>query len=478
MVIDSPEVESLFAFTAFFGDGDAFLSVEIVAGERVFYVGEFVGGTGKDEVTAAGAASGADVHKVVCGADDGLFVLDDHEGISFFAESLEDFDEAGRVAWVETDAGFVHYEEGVYEGGAEAGGEVDTFDFTSGEAPGWSVEAEVGETDLVEIGEAGMDLLAEEGDAGVVFFCGKFFDKWEEVADGEGGDFGQSEAGAFGGGEAKIQGFGLEASAVAVFAAAVGAVAAEEDADVHFVGSGFEPLEVSFDSIPEVVAPDFFGAGSGGAFAVYDEVLFFFGEFFEGDVDVDIAFVGVAEKVALAFLGEAGLEGADDSIGDAEGAVGESSHVVDADAASKATATRAGAEGVIKRKEAGRGGADVDVAMSAVPALGGGVKGGGSGFGFDEVDFSFAEAEGSFDGFLEAALVFFIAGDAVVDDFDALGEAAAFGRFVGANDLAVEEDAQVALGLEEGEKIGGFFAGAFGDVEGEGDEDFFSVEFF
>ena len=48
--------------------------------------------------------------------------------------------------------------------------------------------------------------------------------------------------------------------------------------------------------------------------------------------------------------------------------------------------------------------------------------------------------------------------------------------FVGADDLAVEEDAEVALGVEEGEDVFGF--GVRRDGDGEGDQDGFSREIF
>ena len=69
-------------------------------------------------------------------------------------------------------------------------------------------------------------------------------------------------------------------------------------------------------------------------------------------------------------------------------------------------------------------------------------------------------------------------GEAVLEDVDG-GFAdwrSAIGGFVGAEDLAVVEDAEVALLVEEGEEFGGFGVGRDGD--GEGDEDGLAGEVF
>jgi len=84
---------------------------------------------------------------------------------------------------------------------------------------------------------------------------------------------------------------------------------------------------------------------------------------------------------------------------------------------------------------------------------------------------AFAEGEGLFEGFGEAG---FVAGgdlEAVLDDEDFFGEFFELGWRVGADDFAFEEDAEVALGVEEGEEVGRFCV--LGDGDGEEDEDLF-----
>ena len=56
----------------------------------------------------------------------------------------------------------------------------------------------------------------------------------------------------------EAEGLGLEAFAAAGGAGGVGAVAGEEDADVHLVGLGFEPVEEAFDAIPVAGLPEGF----------------------------------------------------------------------------------------------------------------------------------------------------------------------------------------------------------------------------
>ena len=103
------------------------------------------------------AGAGAEVDEVVGGLHDGLFVLDDDEGVALVAEAVHDADEALDVAGVEADGGLVENEEGAGERGAEAGGEVDALDLAAGEGAGGAVEREVAEADLIEVGEAGGD---------------------------------------------------------------------------------------------------------------------------------------------------------------------------------------------------------------------------------------------------------------------------------------------------------------------------------
>ncbi|HLP00958.1 MAG TPA: hypothetical protein VK163_02950 [Opitutaceae bacterium] len=118
----------------------------------------------ENDVASGGAGLGADLDHVVGGADHRLVVLDDDDGVTGICQRPDDADEPIDVARVKADRGFVEHEERVDERGAEAGGEVDAFDFAAGERARLAVEREVTEADLLEVAEAGADGV--EGEVG------------------------------------------------------------------------------------------------------------------------------------------------------------------------------------------------------------------------------------------------------------------------------------------------------------------------
>ena len=83
--------------------------------------------------------------------------------------------------------------------------------------------------------------------------AGDAVEKKDELVDGDVPKLGESFAEDF-----KMEGIGLEAVALAVRARGVGAVACEEDADVHLVGFCFEPIEEALDAIPSILGPEGF----------------------------------------------------------------------------------------------------------------------------------------------------------------------------------------------------------------------------
>ena len=262
---------------------------------------------------------------------------------------------------------------------------------------------------------------------------------------------------------------------------------------MHFVGFALEPAEVAVHAIPLAGFPGVVRGEAG--FALDDEVLVGLREAVERAVDFDAALAAVAEEVVLALGGLAALERADDAFGDRERGVGDDALHVDADDAAEAFALGAGAEGGVETEEAGRGGADVEIAGGAMPT--GGVGFDATGGGVDGGEAVVAEAEGGFEGFGEAG------GDgaarlrlgrrrsgalhgvghgrdaratfdfeAVLDDEDFGGEFFEGGGFVGAEGFSIVPDAEVALAGEEIEKVGGFCF--FRDLDREGDEEGFS----
>ena len=92
---------------------------EIVAGEGVGVVADFVDGAGGEEFAAEFAGAGAEIEEVVGGADDVGIVLDDEDGVAEIAQLFQDVDEARGVARVQADGGLVEHVERADEARAE-----------------------------------------------------------------------------------------------------------------------------------------------------------------------------------------------------------------------------------------------------------------------------------------------------------------------------------------------------------------------
>lgn len=467
-------------------EGGGAMSGEVEAGERLPGFQDLAGGALEDDLAAGFAVTGAEVDDLVGGAGDAGVVFDDDDGITEVAEFFDDGDESAGIAVVEADAGFIENVEGVDEAGAEAAGEVDAFGFTAGEGAGGAFEGEVLETDLDEVGETlsgfvedEREVFSEAGGAG----GDEGFDDSEGVADGEAIETGQGELRSGGGiptgqldgfsesgGDAIGEDFGLEASALAVRAGRIGAVSGEEDADVHFVGFGLEPAEVSFDAVPSA-GPLVFGVAAVVGVTLDDPALVFRGEHGEGDIGGDSAGAAELEQVALAFEALAGLPGADGALGEGFGAIGEGLVVIDADDAAEAAAGGAGAEGVVEAEEGGGGLTVIAVAIGAMEAVGERTAL-GAGIGPPvEGEFAAAEVVGLFAGFREAGALVRGELNTILDDGQGrgLGGLEVAGGFFEADGCVVEPEALVALAFDQGERFGEGELGGEGELERDGD---------
>ena len=141
-----------------------------------------------DDHAAVFAGAGADVDDPVGGADGLLVVLDDHDGVAEVAQALEGADEAGVVALVEADAGFVEDVHDADEAGADLGGEADALGLAAGEGAGGAFEGEVLEADGLQEAEAGVDFLEDlDGDGGVALAELEAGEELRGVLDGHGG---------------------------------------------------------------------------------------------------------------------------------------------------------------------------------------------------------------------------------------------------------------------------------------------------
>jgi hypothetical protein len=62
-----------------------------------------------------GTCAGTDVDEMIGGKHDGVFMLDDDEGIPLVPEVVQDADKTGDIAGVKADGGFIENEEGAGE---------------------------------------------------------------------------------------------------------------------------------------------------------------------------------------------------------------------------------------------------------------------------------------------------------------------------------------------------------------------------
>ena len=80
---------------------------------------------------------------------------------------MHDADEAVDVAGVEADGWLVEHEERAGERGAEAGREVDAFNFAAGKRARLAIEGEVTESDFDQVAEARGDFCQHDSESGI-----------------------------------------------------------------------------------------------------------------------------------------------------------------------------------------------------------------------------------------------------------------------------------------------------------------------
>ena len=86
-------------------------------------------------------------------------MLHDDDGVPGVAQLFENVDEAGGVARMKADAGFIEHEERVDEARAETRREIHALGLAAGKRARGTVEREVTEADFDEVGEAGADFF-------------------------------------------------------------------------------------------------------------------------------------------------------------------------------------------------------------------------------------------------------------------------------------------------------------------------------
>jgi hypothetical protein len=66
-----------------------------------------------NQLTAVLAATGADINQIISGANDLFLVLDNEQRIAFVAQVMHYAHEPANVAGMQTNAWFIHDEEGI-----------------------------------------------------------------------------------------------------------------------------------------------------------------------------------------------------------------------------------------------------------------------------------------------------------------------------------------------------------------------------
>ena len=139
----------------------SFASGQIFGGERIRLL-QALGRIEAHDFAAALAGAGSHVEYAVGGKHDLRLVLDHDERIARIAQPLHHADHAFHVARVQADRRLVEHEERVDERGAERGRQVDALDFAARERARLTVEREIAEAHLHEVGKPGADFLEQQ----------------------------------------------------------------------------------------------------------------------------------------------------------------------------------------------------------------------------------------------------------------------------------------------------------------------------
>ncbi len=145
------------------------------------------------------------------------------------------------------------------------------------------------------------------------------------------------------------------------------------------------------------------------------------------------------KKFPLTFAGLTALEWFDHAGGNTQRAVRHDPLVVEPNHPAKTTAIGAGSQGIIKAKESGGGGADVDVAMGTVPSR----RMGESfvAFRIDQSDPFFAKSKGGLNRLGESSSFGRIDLKSILDHLDDGWKLSHGDRFIGAMHRAIDPDA-------------------------------------
>jgi len=116
----------------------------------------------KHNLAALLARAGAHVDHAVCCQHHRRVMLHHHQRVARIAQALHGHDDAVHVARVQADAGFVQYEQGVDQRGAQCCGQVDALDFAAAQGAALAVQGEVADADVAQVLQSGADFFEQE----------------------------------------------------------------------------------------------------------------------------------------------------------------------------------------------------------------------------------------------------------------------------------------------------------------------------
>ena len=259
---------------------------EILAGMRIWIIGDFERGALGDHLAAMNARAGAEVDDII-GGPDGVFVMFDHDdGIAEITQAFKRGDKALVIALVQADTGFIEDVKNPHETGTDLGGQANPLGFAARKRASVTAHGEVIEADIDQETEAFADFF--ENTRANHFLLGSQSQTREELdgfAHGHTGDIHNGFTG-----HEHSAGFRSEPGAVAVRAGLGSHVGFNHIA--RAVGFGFtvaalEVRDYAFEWAPVIHLTalahigeiDFFGTG-----AVQDFVSEWFGQIFPGDM--------------------------------------------------------------------------------------------------------------------------------------------------------------------------------------------------
>jgi len=131
---------------------------EVLAGVALFDAGDFLGGAGGDQATAAGAAFGSQIDHPIGGLDDLQVVLDDDHGVAQLHQSVQEAQQFADVIEMETRRRLVQQIESASRRAlAKLASQLDTLRLTSRQGGGGLPQVDIPQPHLIERRENSFD---------------------------------------------------------------------------------------------------------------------------------------------------------------------------------------------------------------------------------------------------------------------------------------------------------------------------------